>query len=52
MKVLCLGNNLDDTVEILKDIESKEPKSSDFGRSKVGFSNDDDDNETNPSSRF
>ena len=41
ISVLCLGNDLSETVEVLKDIESKEPKSSDFGRSKVGFSNDD-----------
>lgn len=41
ISVLCLGNDLDETVEILKDIESKEPKSSDFGTSKVGFNNED-----------
>lgn len=43
ISVLCLGNDLSETVEILKDIESKEPKSSDFGRGKVGFNNEDDD---------
>lgn len=45
ISVLCLENDLTETVEILKDIESKEPKSSDFGRSKVGFSNDDDEDD-------
>lgn len=45
ISVLCLGNDLNDTVVILKDIESKEPKSSDFGTGKMGFNNDDDDND-------
>lgn len=42
ISVRCLGNDLDKTVETLKDIESKEPKSSDFGKSKVGFKDEDD----------
>lgn len=41
ISVLCLDNNLNETVEILKDIESKEPKTSDFGKSKIGFGGDD-----------
>lgn len=48
ISVLCLGNDLNETVEILKDIESKEPKSSDFGKSKVGFNSDDDDDDDEP----
>lgn len=48
ISVLCLGNELDETVTILKDIESKEPKSSDFGKSKVGFNNEDDDKDNVP----
>lgn len=43
ISVLCLGNSLDETVATLKDIESKEPKSSDFGTKKVGFDNEDED---------
>ena len=45
ISVLCLGNDLSETVEVLKDIESKEPKTSDFGKSKVGFNNIDEDEE-------
>lgn len=44
ISVLCLGNKLDDTVNILKDIESKTPKLSDFGGVK-GFTADKDDDE-------
>jgi SpoVK/Ycf46/Vps4 family AAA+-type ATPase len=44
ISVLCLGNKLDDTVKILRDIESKNPKSSDFG-SGIGFGADDDDDD-------
>lgn len=36
ISVLCLGNDLDSTTEILKDLESKTPKSSDFGID-IGF---------------
>jgi len=44
ISVLCLGNDLDKTVQILKDIESKEPKSSDFGsKSSIGFGGEDKD---------
>ena len=42
ISVLCLGNDLTETVKILKDIESKNPKSSDFG-TEIGFGPDDDD---------
>lgn len=42
ISVLCLGNELDDTVKILRDIESKNPKSSDFGTG-IGFDDDDED---------
>lgn len=42
ISVICLDNDLDETVTILKDIESKEPKISDFG-SGVGFMNDKED---------
>lgn len=38
ISVVCLENDLDETVEILKDIESKTPKSSDFGNGgEMGF---------------
>lgn len=42
ISVLCLGNKLDDTVKIIKDIESKHPKSGDFGI-KLGFNSKVDD---------
>ena len=50
ISVLCLGNKLDETVKILKDIESDNPSSSDFGKSKkTGFQTpregDDDDDD-------
>lgn len=48
ISVLCLGNSLQETVTTLKDIESKEPKSSDFGKSKVGFGRDDDEDDEKP----
>lgn len=44
ISVLCLGNDLTTTVAILKDIESKSPKSSDFG-SNIGFKNGEDDDD-------
>lgn len=44
ISVICLGNDMDATIEILKDIESKEPKSSDFGK-KVGFNTKEDEPE-------
>ena len=50
ISVLCLGNKLEDTVKILKDIESKHPKSSDFG-SAIGFDDDEDDDDGVPPSR-
>lgn len=51
ISVLCLGNPLDETVKILRDIESKNPKSSDFG-SGIGFGTDDvDDDDSVTSSR-
>lgn len=42
ISVLCLGNKLDETVKVLKDIESKTPKLSDFG-GKIGFGKEADD---------
>lgn len=36
ISVKCLGNNLTDTIKILRDIESGHPSSDDFG-SKIGF---------------
>lgn len=48
ISVLCLDNKLEETVEILKDIESKEPKSSDFGTGKVGFNNGNKEEPENP----
>lgn len=39
ISVLCLGNKLDDTVKILKDLENGHPSSDDFG-SKIGFATD------------
>lgn len=44
ISVLCLGNELDETVKILRDIESKTPKSSDFGTG-IGFDNEGDEEE-------
>ena len=41
ISVLCLENDLDETIAILRDIESKTPKSSDFGTG-LGFSADSD----------
>lgn len=41
ISVLCLGNDLDETIKILKDIESDNPKSSDFGKKNgIGFTDD------------
>ena len=45
ISVLCLGNDLNETIEILRDIESKEPKISDFGTGKVGFKMDEKDDD-------
>ena len=47
ISVLCLGNPLDSTIKILKDLENGHPKSSDFGKD-IGFNSkideqDDDD---------
>lgn len=42
ISVICLGNDLIETVKILRDIESKTPRSSDFGNG-IGFSSGDDD---------
>lgn len=42
ISVLCLGNKLDATVEILKEIEAKTPKLSEFGEpGKLGFGKED-----------
>lgn len=46
ISVFCLGNDFDETIATLRDLESKTPKSSDFG-SKIGF--DGDDSEVEPS---
>lgn len=45
ISVLCLDNKIDETISILRDIESKEPKSSDFGTGKMGFNSGNDDND-------
>ena len=44
ISVLCLGNPLEETVKILRDIESKNPKSSDFGTG-IGFGAEDPDDD-------
>jgi hypothetical protein len=41
ISVFCLGNTLDNTIKILKELENSNPQSSDFG-AKVGFDDDDD----------
>lgn len=44
ISVTCLGNDLDATIEILKDIENGHASSEDFGtKNKLGFGTDDDD---------
>ena len=44
ISVLCLGNPLDDTIKILKDLENGHPNSSDFGTG-IGFGNEHDEEE-------
>jgi len=39
ISVLCLGNKMDDTIRVLKDLENGHPSSSDFG--KLGFGKED-----------
>lgn len=41
ISVLCLGNNLDETIKLMRDLESKSPKSSDFGKG-IGFKDGED----------
>lgn len=45
ISVLCLGNDLEDTVKILNDIEHGHPSSDDFGKG-IGFNADDEDPDT------
>ena len=44
ISVLCLGNKLEETIKILRDIEGKTPKLADFG-GKVGFGKGDEDDD-------
>lgn len=49
ISVLCLGNNLDETVKVLTNIENGHPSSEDFGKaSEIGFSGDSDDDDDEP----
>lgn len=45
ISVLCLENNLNDTVKILRDIETNNLKSSDFGAKQLGYSEEDEDDD-------
>ena len=49
ISVLCLGNELDDTIKVLTDLEGGHPSSQDFGQ--IGFGGGESDLSTNTSDR-